>query len=1081
MATSKIKYSPSVNIIRDNNYIINYVVTPNANRVFTSLLNDVLVGIKSHVLIGAFGTGKSSFLLSLKQTLEGKYTHFKGHQKLLNSIPKYEFLAIVGEYTSFEQYFAKMLQLGKGYTTAEIIKSLDKKQSALKKKGMGLAILIDEFGKFLEFAAKNNPDSELYFIQQLAEWVNDSENDTLLIATLHQGFSAYSFQLNKIQRQEWDKVKGRLKDVPFNEPVEQLLYLVAERLDEKFRQKKLNKNFEKLFDVIRSSKAFPLKDYFEEEFAKKLYPFDILSCALLALSLQKYGQNERSLFSFIESRDYLGINEFDAADNAFYSISHLYDYLLNGYYSFLTTKFNPDYAQWSAIRRALERAESVFHKPAEQTAAGNIIKSIGLLNLFASASAKLDRSFYVNYAKYAWGINDAGYILDELEKWKIIRYVKHNCKYTIFEGTDLDIELAIDDAGKLVEKVTDIVSQLNQYFEFPFLFAKSVYYQKGTPRFFQFKLTEESLNITPEGEVDGFVNLIFSEDPKAIKKIEDCSLNTEEAILYGYYRNTAEIKNLLFEIQKIKKVKENNAKDTVAIKELDSILEHYVRLLNHYVLDNLYSGSGNLIWFYRGKKLNIANRKRLNQQLSKICEEVYPYTPIYRNELINKTKISGQISKARNVLIRKLLFDLGKPNLGFLDNEFVPEKSIYLSLVRQTGIHRIVEGIGSLEKPEDTSFHELWDAGCNFLDSTKSKVRTVRDFIDILSARPYKLKQGLIDSWMPIFLLAKSEEYALYENNIFIAQLESDHFELLNKKPEFFGIKAFDVAGIKLELFNRYRILLNQAENSKPTNKSFIQTIKPFLTFYRDLPEYSKRTGRLDKKTLALREVIRTARDPEKVFFEDFPTALGFSLSELQKRHEKAEEFIKRLQEAIRQLRTCFDDLVDRIEQYFVCEVIGSGEPFPAYRNGIRSRFGKIKAHLLLPHQKRFFSQIQSDLDDRKTWLSGISQACIGKSLGNATDEDELVIYGKLKELIYELDNLSDIAEIEVDEEKEEVYKLEITSIVQGLNRSLLRISKSKMREVETKQLEIKRILGNDRKTNLANLTKLLQEYIKNE
>jgi hypothetical protein len=1081
MATTKIKYSPSINIIRDNDYVFDYIVTQNATNTFTSILNDTLVGTKSHVLIGAFGTGKSSFLLSLKQTLEGKHVHFKGHQKLLNSIPKYEFLSIVGEYASFENYFAKLYQLGKGYKTVDIIKNIDKQYKALKKKGKGLAILVDEFGKFLEYAAKNNPESELYFIQLLAEWANDSDNDTLLITTLHQAFSAYSLQLNKVQKQEWDKVKGRLKDIPFNEPVEQLLYLASTRIDQKFPDKKLDKNFDKLFDIIREANAFPLRDYFNKDFAKKLYPFDILSAAILALSLQKYGQNERSLFSFIESNDHLGINEFDTNENGFYSLSHLYDYLLNGYYSFLTTKYNPDYAQWSEIRKHIEKTEGIFKDSQSQKTAANIIKTIGLLNLFVSGSAKLERSFYSNYAKYAWGVKNGEEVLKALENKKIIRYVNHSFKYILFNSTDLDIELAIDNAGNLIEKVTDVVSQLTQYFDFPFIFAKSVYYRKGTPRFFQFKLTEEPIQLIPEGEIDGFINLIFSEESKTLKKIEEISLNNEEATLYGYYKNTAEIKNLLFEIQKVKKVKDNNTDDKVAIQELDSILEHYVRLLNHYVLDNLYTGSGNVVWFYKGKKLKIDSRKAFNQELSKICDEVYPYTPVYRNELINKTKISGPISKAKNTLISKLLADLNQSNLAFKEAEFGPEKSIYLSLIRQTGIHQLSDGVGSLEKPEDPSFDELWEAGCRFLDSTKTKAKTIQDFIDILSSKPFKLKQGLLDFWVPIFLLAKSDDYALYENNIYIPELEADNFELLNKKPALFSIKAFDVAGIKLQLFNRYRIFLNQAENSKPSNKSFIQTIKPFLTFYRELPDYSKKTNRLDKKTIALRQVIATATDPEKAFFDDFPTALGFSLAELQKNQDKSESYIKQLQEAIRQLRTCYDNLIDRFEQYLIGEVIGSDEAFPAYRDEIRNRFSKIKPHLLLPTQKPFYTRIQSELDDRKSWLSSIAQACIGKALVNISDEDELLLYTKLKDLVYELDNLSEIGHEDINEEKEEVFKVEITSFVQGLNKSLLRIPKEKIKEVERKQEEIRRILGPDKKINLTILAKLLQEFIRNE
>lgn len=45
--------------------------------------------------------------------------------------------------------------------------------------------------------------------------------------------------LTEVQRQEWNKVKGRFQEIVFNEPVEQLLYLAARRIKQAPR-KRLN-------------------------------------------------------------------------------------------------------------------------------------------------------------------------------------------------------------------------------------------------------------------------------------------------------------------------------------------------------------------------------------------------------------------------------------------------------------------------------------------------------------------------------------------------------------------------------------------------------------------------------------------------------------------------------------------------------------------------------------------------------------------------------------------------------------------------------------------------------------------------
>lgn len=102
------------------------------------------------------------------------------------------------------------------------------KYHSLGKRNSLLFIVIDEFGKFLEYASKYNPEKELYFLQQLAEFCNNPKHRIVLLTTVHQSFESYAYSLSPSQKQEWIKVKGRFRELTFNEPVEQLLFLAAE-------------------------------------------------------------------------------------------------------------------------------------------------------------------------------------------------------------------------------------------------------------------------------------------------------------------------------------------------------------------------------------------------------------------------------------------------------------------------------------------------------------------------------------------------------------------------------------------------------------------------------------------------------------------------------------------------------------------------------------------------------------------------------------------------------------------------------------------------------------------------------------
>ena len=74
----------------------------------------------------------------------------------------------------------------------------------------GMLLILDEVGKFLEFAAHNRDAQDVYFLQRLSEIANRSGKEPLIVVCLlHQGFNAYAEQLAPSSQREWEKVAGR--------------------------------------------------------------------------------------------------------------------------------------------------------------------------------------------------------------------------------------------------------------------------------------------------------------------------------------------------------------------------------------------------------------------------------------------------------------------------------------------------------------------------------------------------------------------------------------------------------------------------------------------------------------------------------------------------------------------------------------------------------------------------------------------------------------------------------------------------------------------------------------------------------
>lgn len=1086
MSTTKVKntktgfhFTPSVNIIRDKDKGLTYIPTPNGKLVYNQLMNNYQKGTHAFSIIGAYGTGKSAFLWAFEKQINTEHAFFAPFRKQ-NGVSNYEVFRFIGEPISFIERFAEEfgLQNRKNLRVRDILNAIEIKRQKLAAKNVGMVFAVDEFGKFLEFAAENNPNRELYFIQQFAEYVNDNDKDIFFITCLHKDFNGYAHDLTQSQQNEWDKVKGRLKEITFNEPVEQLVFLAAERLKQLTLGTK-STQFEKLFRAIEKAHIFPLKDYFNQEIATDVLPFDILSIAVLTLALQKYGQNERSLFSFIESQDHLSLYDFRESKVPYYNLSEVYDYLIHNFYSFLTTKFNPHYASWAGIRTAVERVEG---NTASHISEGvKIVKIIGLLNIFTPAHSKLGIEFLSDYCRYALGIREPESIIKSLEGLRIIRFVKHLHKYILVEGTDLDIEMAIDEAGNLVEKVTSVVHHLNQYFDFPYISAKAAHYDLGTPRFFAFHLSEKPFPLQPLGEIDGYVNLVFSEyvtEADMIKFSRECP----HANLYGWYRNTADIRNLIFEIDKIKRVKEDHVDDKVAVRELDLILQHQIKLLNHYVIGNIYSSASPVKWYVNGEEKEIVDRKTFNRILSEIAYQYYPSTPRYRNEMVNKTKLSAPIVTARKNFIAALTTNWHSKDFGFDENKFPPERTIYLSLVRESGMHYQTDDGGyTLGKPTKSEYKldAVWEACESFMESTKQGKRSVHELIQLLSNRPFKLKQGLIDFWLIIYLFMKRDEYALFHEDIYVPYISHETLELVIKDPKEYTFKQFDIVGVRLDIFNSYRSLLSLSKRENPVGETFIETIRPFLTFYRKLPLYAKTTQSLTPETRALREAIANAKDPEESFFVTFPTAMGYNQRQLNDLSVLT-AYTEHLQESLREIRSCYGILVLRVEEFIKHEITGQSM-FTSYREDLQERFRHVKKHLLLPYQKVFYQRLYSVIDDNEAWLNSIVHACIGKPLEEITDDDEKVLYEKLKNIVHELDNLDELGKSGFDEKKEIAFKLEVTSFVEGLNKNLVRLPISKNKELVQLQSVLKARLSEDKQLNIATLAKILEDLLKDE
>lgn len=465
-------------------------------------------------------------------------------------------------------------------------------------------------------------------------------------------------------------MKGRFQEIVFNEPVEQLLYLAAKRIERTSRSV-LNNGFRSIYDLAQNTKfASPSIKY--EDTAERLYPLDLFAAHALTLSIQRYGQNERTLFSFLESTGGGSLQSFKDSEHTTYNLADVYDYDIYNFHSFLS-EINLDSAAWAGIRVSLERVEGLFD-PEVADDAIKLVKTIGMINLFGNAGVSFTKKDLSLYAKNALGIISPEGVIDLLAQHKIIRYAEYKSQYVLFEGTDVSIESELLKASGIVPRSKDVVDKLLENFSLPVEFANAVYYRKGTPRYFEYVISDYPINKQPQNEIDGYINLVFNES-LTLEKLKQETSTVEEAILYAYFKRTDKVIDHIWMLDKLAYVQNIvDSADKVAHRELKALMNHERGLLNASVLDALFRYSQDVVWVYRGNEFQIDSKTSFNKFLSRICDEVYFSTPIYINEMVNKHKPSGAMSLARVNYLSHLLENSTEYNLGFEDSMFKPEK-----------------------------------------------------------------------------------------------------------------------------------------------------------------------------------------------------------------------------------------------------------------------------------------------------------------------------------------------------------------------------------------------------------------------
>ena len=898
--------------------------------------------------------------------------------------------------------------------------------------GTGLLLVVDELGKFLEYAAQNPVHDDLFVLQSLAEFAARSAPTPLLMLTiLHQAFERYAQRLATSQREEWAKVQGRFEDVSFVEPTEQVIRLIGSAIERTVAIEKPNLSV--AIDLELKPRQLDTSEFMS--LLENCLPLHPTVALIVSALFRRFAQNERSLFALLNSsephglQDFLANQTYDGRVLPTFTLSNLYDYIYNALGSSLYT--SRDGSKWAEIESAIERL------PDPSPMAVKLIKTIGLLSIVGEGSVNLKASkALLRYAlddgteKFQNEVDEsAESSLAMLEQRSIVIYRRYNDAYALWEGSDIDIEERLREAAAQLDPNLRLPTALSTLMQPQPLIARRHLFVTGTLRYFAVRYTDlEGFDAElqmPSDDTDGLVLYTLPaselEVEQLIKKSTEASVAAREDVLIAIPQSIGFLRDAVLELWCLGWVEENTpelAGDATARRELWARRTEAEREVSEQ-LTALFSGNiaspqekigstpngkgdtGGCSWYHNGQPTPITSRRGLNGYLSTICDSVYSKTPILRNELINRRQISSQAAAARKRLIAGMLDFQQLEKLEI--KGYPPEMSIYLSLLSDTGIHRCVSGVWGFHPPHTDDKNRIsltWREIESFLNECEERRQSVAELYRRLEQPPFGLRRGPMPILLCAVLLHYASEIALYEDGSFVADISMPVFERLIRSPEKFEIKRFRMEGIRAEVFEQFTGMISKPVSVMGSPPNLLVIVRPIISFIHKLPRYTMLTQELSDAAIALRKAINDAREPDALLFEQLPQALGFdAFGPLTETDSKTvDAFFNTLRGTLSELNRAYDDLLSFIEGMLV-------SAFSLQSNGNRPHTELIKrARPLLnwtidTKLKVFLIRVCDEGLDFKGWLEAIGTYIANKPPASWNDSDKAHFEMNLSEL----------------------------------------------------------------------------------
>ncbi len=973
-------------------------------------------------IVGPCGSGKSTTAIVLVGFLQGFLPSHLRTELKKNGISQMvrgrtpDILVIEGERRSLGECLTDKFGEVFGDIEGGIISKI--KSELGKDPARRFVLIIDEFGKFLEYAADYPEEGDVHVLQNMAELAHRSEGRFVLITIRHQALNAYVRRLRGQDLEEWKKIQGRFFDIVHATSLGETLRILNAALNEVHPDR-----IQTPLPIINTLKNNPLVGpSLVAETLTDTYPVHPYGVLVLTSVFKRLAQNERSIFSFLATSEPQGLRDFVGRkmSSISFEIANLYDYLEH---NLRYTILESDVASmWSMIDCSLSLFESNVLTSGftlEVEHAKRLIKTIGMIDLFGAEVGLLNTKSVLSNAVYGdfthSETRDSGNLLRILEERSILTFRRSNQTFHLWQGSDINIERLILTEVDKISTGFDYAGMLNRYFRQPPLAARKLHIELGTFRYVTWQYGDpQDLPDLSHMEGDGTIMCIVADkadrEPlgeqfrrldlpdNAIVLLLELSKRHREAI-----KTYTAIRNLLEEHQPL-------VKDRIARREIQELELQYKQKLETF-FQGPYRGPMSIEYLDTHHKWKRISWDDVGKLVSKRLQRHFKYTPAINNELINTDIPSPSAMVGLKTLVRAMIESPDKRQLGI--RSYGPEYSIYLNVLERTGIHREENGKFGFHEPNggDRALKIVWDYLTLQIETAaldRARV-SLMDLENSLIIAPYGLKRGAAKLLVFSNVFSRLANICMYEKESFVPRIYRDTLDRMLKLPQNFSLQYVETNGVHQYLTKRiYEIVKNETKETV----TLVDAVTPLVQFANRLPCYTKNTRSLSPRSRTMLQVLLTATQPEELIYTQLPSALGIPRVSGDSSRRALNTYLSIFEESYEELRNARDELIRRCFVHLVKTWNLANKDIVSIRVLLRKRIHSVKALMTDGRLKAFASRVVDEASSHDQWLLSVASLLANKPIDDWTDSDESLYVSELKLRFLQIEELRPYARL---------------------------------------------------------------------